>query len=130
LAVTKEVVSNIGAAAILVEVFRCNIKSLAQNCASAAYQDRAASKGNKHPFVRIEGDRVSVINTLQFGLVLFRQSQGATICRINVEPAIMLLCDSRQLRKGINYSRRRSSRNADNATGNAPSLDVSCDLVL
>src|SRR5437660_11314855 len=66
LAVAKEIVFDVDTPAIFAEIFRGNIKRIAENPSAVTNQRRAAGKWHKHPFVRIEGDRMCELDSSQF----------------------------------------------------------------
>src|SRR5437016_8167454 len=66
LAVAKEIVFNVGASAIFAEIFRRNIKRIAQHPSAVTYERCAAGKWHEHPFVRVEGDRICEFDASQF----------------------------------------------------------------
>src|SRR6266700_2737099 len=66
LAVAKEIVFDVGAPAIFAEIFRRDIKRIAQDPSAVPHQCRSASKWHEHPFVRIEGDRICEFDPSQF----------------------------------------------------------------
>src|SRR5437588_11367432 len=69
LAVAEAIVFDVGAPTIFAEVFRRNIKRIAQDSSAVAHQRRTAGKWNKHPFMRIEGDRICELDSSQFVFV-------------------------------------------------------------
>src|SRR5204863_4975113 len=90
LAVTKEIVFGIRKAAVLTEIFGRHIERISQHLTAVADQRRAARKRNKHPFVRIEGDRVRQLDPTKFVPVLIRKCERTTVSRVGMKPATML----------------------------------------
>src|SRR5438309_9479311 len=66
LAVAKEIVFDVAASAIFAEIFRRNIKRIAQDASAVAHQCRSAGKWYEHPLVRIKADRICEFDSFQF----------------------------------------------------------------
>ena len=83
---TQSARSRIGLRYVLAsEIWRFLAKGAAEQIPVASEQ-RTQRERNEHPFVRIESDRISLLNALQMLPEAFREDEGSGIGSINMEP--------------------------------------------
>src|SRR6185503_1005534 len=129
LSVTEEVEFDIRTTAVFAQILRRHIKRIAQDAPAIAHECRTTCERHKHPLVRVESDRVGMLDPVKLVFVLRREGEWTTVSCVDMVPAITLTCDRGKWFERIDDAHRSGARNPDNTTRNSPCFAIPRDRV-